>query len=409
MVKTDVLIIGGGASGYFAANQILEQSNSTSVVILEKTNKILSKVKISGGGRCNVTNGEKNPRILSKAYPRGEKFLSNNFKAFGSEEAYEWFNSKGAELKTENDGRVFPHSDNSQTIINILTEIHNNSNFQLKNSVKVESIERFEHGWKTKTNNGDFESKTLILALGSVNKGSEKLLQSLNIETTPPVPSLFTFNLLFDESTLKNLQGVAHNCVVRIAGEKLESEGPMLFTHWGISGPATLKLSAFGARILADKEYRFKTLINFSNVKQGEAEETLKETKVASPKKLVKNTPQFEIPNKLWLFILERANIESQDSWNDISGKKWNKLVNELTQAEFDVDGKSTFKDEFVTAGGVKLSEVNKKTCEHKSLENLYFTGELLDIDAITGGYNFQSCWTTGYLVATSITQKLNR
>ncbi len=404
MVKTDVIIIGGGASGYFTANQILEHSN-LEVIILEKTNKILSKVKVSGGGRCNVTNQEQNPRLLSKAYPRGEKILHQSYKTFGSKETWEWFNGKGANLKIEKDGRVFPTSNNSDTIISILTKIHKNEKFQLLTSITPSNILREEETWKIKTKENQFSCTYLVFASGSVNKSSFNFFSDLGFDMIPPLPSLFTFNLDLSQDQLTHLQGVAHDCTLKIAGEKLESDGPLLFTHWGLSGPAALKISAFGARILAQKNYNFKLLINFSRLKYNQAEELLQEVKNQNLKKLVKNTPVFNLPNRLWLFLLERANLSDKDTWNDINGKKWNKIINELTQAEFQVTGKSTFKEEFVTAGGLNLQQVNKRTFEHLNHKNLYVVGELLNIDAITGGYNFQSCWTTGYLAAKSITQ----
>ncbi len=404
MVETDVLIIGGGASGYFTANQILEQSG-LEVIILEKTNKILSKVKVSGGGRCNVTNQEQNPKKLSKAYPRGEKTLNQAYKNFGSKETWEWFNSKGANLKIEKDGRVFPTSNNSDTIINILTKIHQNNKFQLLTSETPTSVVREEGNWQVKTRENEFSCKHLVFASGSISKSSFNFFSDLGINIIPPLPSLFTFNLNINKDDLSHLQGVSHDCLLKIAGEKLQSEGPLLFTHWGLSGPAVLKISAFGARVLAQRNYNFQLLINFSKLKYNDAEESLLEIKKQNLKKLIKNTPVFNLPNRLWLFLLRRSNLSEKDTWNDVNGKKWNKVLNELTQSEFQVTGKSTFKEEFVTAGGVSLQQVNKKTFELLNHKSLYIVGELLDIDAVTGGYNFQSCWTTGYLAAKSIIQ----
>ncbi|MDB4835176.1 NAD(P)/FAD-dependent oxidoreductase [Cyclobacteriaceae bacterium] len=408
MVKTDVIIIGGGAAGYFAANQLMEQKPSLHVILLEKTNKTLSKVKVSGGGRCNVTNQEENPRFLAQHYPRGEKTLKNTFKTFGSKEVKEWFNKKGAELKTEPDGRVFPSSNSSQTILDILRKVENHKNFQLFTQTSATSYQQKDNKWIVSSEEETFEASYVLITTGGVTQKSLQPLTDLGINIVPPTPSLFTFNLDLDNSTLKNLQGVAtQQATLKILGSKLAAQGPLLFTHWGVSGPVVLRLSSWGARVLAEKRYQFAIHINFANISYEEVKTELLQAQIDNGNKLVKNTPLYTLPKKLWLFILHRASIEESDAWSNLSQKKLNKLNNELSQGEYSVKGKSTFKEEFVTAGGVDLAEIDKNY-QHKTLHNLYFAGEILDVDAITGGFNFQAAWSTAYMAARSITSSGN-
>ena len=251
------------------------------------------------------------------------------------------------------------------------------------------------------------KAKHLVLATGGITKKINGLLKVLKVKTNPSHPSLFTFKLPLPTAVLKEMQGVAIKEVqTKILGSKITSNGPLLFTHWGLSGPAILKLSAWGAKLLAEKEYEFSIHINFTNQTFDQTKSSFEDLRTREPKKLIKNITPFNLPKRAWLFILTKAEIDHNNLLQDISGKKLNKLVNELSQSEFKIDGKSTFKDEFVTAGGVELSEITKKKGEHKSIPNLYFTGEIMDIDAITGGYNFQACWTTAYTVAKTIVNK---
>ena len=405
--KYDVLIVGGGASGFFCANILMDLNPNLKCLIIEKTSKTLSKVRVSGGGRCNVTNQETHPKKLSFNYPRGEKFLLNLFKKFGSKEVQQWFESKGVSLKTEPDGRVFPLSNNSQTIIDILHSVLDNENCTLKTSFSVDQISQNETNWEISSPAETLTGTHLVLATGGINKKTSGLLKLLRIKIISPAPSLFTFKLPIKEELLKEMQGVAIQEVqTKILGSKITSTGPLLFTHWGLSGPAILKLSAWGAKILAEKNYEFSIHINFVNKSFDETKLTIEGIRAKESKKLIKNITPFNLPKRAWLFILHKAEINENDLLEDISGKKLNKLVTELSQSEFEVSGKSTFKDEFVTAGGIDLDEIKRSQCEHATLTNLYFTGELMDIDAITGGFNFQGCWTTAYTVAKAITNK---
>lgn len=403
----DVVIVGGGASGFFCATRLLELNPSLQCLILEKTAKTLSKVRVSGGGRCNVTNRETHPKKLATHYPRGEKFLTPLFKKFGSKELQEWFEAKGIELKTEADGRIFPQSNTSQTIIDTLSEVLNTPSCSIKQSFTVNQLQKENDVWEVSSDDETITCTHLVLSTGGINKQLSKLLKQVAVKTIPPAPSLFTFKLPLKEATLKEMQGVAvQNVQTKIVGTKITSNGPLLFTHWGLSGPAILKLSAWGAKILAEKEYQFTIHINFVNRSFDETKAAFEQFRIDEPKKQMKNIAPFDLPKRAWLFILEKAAINPNDLLLDISGKKLNKLATELSQSEFEVTGKSTFKDEFVTAGGVDLNDINRNQCEHKTLQNLYFTGELLDIDAITGGFNFQGCWTTADTVAKAIAAK---
>jgi len=403
----DVIIVGGGASGFFCANILMDNNPDLKCLIVEKTSSTMTKVRVSGGGRCNVTNKETHPKKLSAHYPRGEKFLLNLFKTFGSKEVIEWFENKGVPLKTESDGRIFPLSNTSETIINILSAVLNKPNCNLKTSYTINKITQNNDSWEVSSDTDSSIGKHLVLSTGGINKRISGITKLLKIKTVTASPSLFTFKLPLKEAILKEMQGVAiQNVQAKIVGTKISSNGPLLFTHWGLSGPAILKLSAWGAQILAEKDYQFNIHINFINRSFDEAKQDLDRIRSAEAKKLIKNIAPFDLPKRAWLFILEKANINPNELLENISGKKLNKLVTELSQSEFEVTGKSTFKDEFVTAGGIDLNEITKKQCEHKTLKNLYFTGELLNIDAITGGFNFQGCWTTAYAVAKAICHK---
>ncbi len=402
--KYDIIIVGGGASGFFCANQLMDLNPDLNCLIIEKTSTILTKVRVSGGGRCNVTNQETHPKKLSQYYPRGEKFLLPLFKKFGSKEAQQWFEDKGIPLKTEADGRVFPLSNTSETIVELLSKVTQRANCSLKTSFTVNKIEQTEDGWAVSSEEETMNCKHLVLATGGINKKMSGITKLLRIKTLSPAPSLFTFKLPLPERTLKEMQGVAiQNVKTKILGSKITSSGPLLFTHWGLSGPAILKLSAWGAKLLAEKDYKFTIHINFVNRSFEETKAELEVIKTESAQKLIKNIAPFDLPKRAWLFILKKAQIEETDPLQAISGKKMNKLITELSQSEFEVIGKSTFKEEFVTAGGVDLTEIARNQCQHQTLKNLYFTGELLDIDAITGGFNFQGCWTTAHFVAKAI------
>ncbi len=403
MKAYNVIIIGGGAAGFFAAINIAEQNSSLKVAILERGKEGLQKVKISGGGRCNVTHAEFIPSELTKNYPRGERELLGPFHQFMTGDTIEWFEKKGVELKIEEDGRMFPVSNSSQTIIDcFLNQVKKNHVDVLYNH-SVKSIQNNTKSWLLETNQGDFTSEKILIATGS-NPKMWKLLEQLNHTISKPIPSLFTFNI--KDKRIKNIPGVvAQNTKVKVVKSNLESEGPLLITHVGMSAPAILKLSAFGALELAKRDYKFFIEVNFIKQSFEDCLATLKQLKQDLNKKTVFKFSQFDLPKRLWQQLVLAAHIHETKTWAEINKQQLEDLTMQLTKAVFKVDGKSIFKEEFVTAGGINLKEVNFKTFESKLHKNLYFAGEVLNIDAITGGFNFQNAWTGAYIAAKSISK----
>ncbi|MGY3793996.1 NAD(P)/FAD-dependent oxidoreductase [Aquimarina sp. 433] len=403
-MQYDLLIIGGGAAGFFTAINVAENDPHLTIAILERGKEVLSKVRISGGGRCNVTHAEFVPDPLSKNYPRGEKELLGPFHTFMTGDTMEWFDKRGVELKIEDDGRIFPISDSSETIINcFLSEARRLGIEILKNHV-VKDFYYEDKVWKISTNQGDFESKKMMIATGSNSKIWAKL-KSLGLQTVNAVPSLFTFNI--KDKRIKGLLGISTNASVKVKDSKLFSEGPLLITHWGMSGPAILKLSAWGAIELYNFNYNFEIIVNW--LQDYSLEETLhmlKALKNEHPKQQVSKYAQFNLPKRLWQSLVLAADIGDTTKWADVNKTQLTRLSEELIKGVYKVVGKSTFKDEFVTAGGIDLREVNFKTFESKKHKNLYFAGEVLNIDAITGGFNFQNAWTGAYIAAQAITSK---
>ena len=394
----DIIIVGGGAAGFFTAINIVEKNPKLKVAILERGNEVLQKVRISGGGRCNVTHACFEPNELVKFYPRGEKELRGPFHQFCSGDTIEWFEKHGVELKIEADGRMFPVSNSSQTIIDCFLQATNTLGIEVLTSQSVQSIFKKDAHWKIETQNENYITEKLILATGSNPKVWE-MLQSFGHAVVSPVPSLFTFNI--KDARIKDLPGVAAQVTVKVKDTKLTSTGPLLITHWGMSGPAILKLSAWGARILHDKNYQFTIFVNWLNdAEKDEVEKSLKELKQEHAKKSVSKKSPFELTNRLWESLVLASGIEPETKWADLSKIQITNLVNQLVNGTFHVNGKSTFKEEFVTAGGIDLKEINFKTMESKLHENLYFAGEIVNIDAITGGFNFQNAWTSGFIVA---------
>lgn len=393
-------IIGGGAAGFFAAITAAETNPKSQITILEKTGKLLSKVKISGGGRCNVTNGTFENYKLSKNYPRGSKELSKAFEKFGVKDTFEWFQSRGVKLKTEEDGRVFPVTNDSQTIIDCFLKSANRAGITIKTGYGVTEIQKVQQGIELTSQNGEkiIFDKVLISSGGNPTLEAYDWILKTEHTIIEPVPSLFTFNI--PESKFKGLQGIAsEKAQVKITGIKSSQEGPVLITHWGLSGPAVLKLSAWEARRLKELNYRFEILINWI---PGNEEESLREhfnsLRKEYAKKQIYSNPLFSIPKRLWEQFCEQATIEPDRKWMDVSQKSINKLIEELIRSHLTVNGKTTFKEEFVTCGGIDLKEVNFETMESKKHPGIYFAGEVLNIDGITGGYNFQAAWTTGYI-----------
>jgi predicted Rossmann fold flavoprotein len=394
-----VAIIGGGAAGFFSAFSVKEHHPNSKVTIFEKSNKLLSKVKVSGGGRCNVTNACFSPSKLSKSYPRGGKHLKKAFSVFQAKDTVEWFSKRGVELKAEEDGRMFPTTDNSQTIIDCFLKEAAQNNIKILDQSPIRKIVPENEGYTLHLEGTSEHFDKIIIATG----GSPKMsgfywLQQLGHSISPPLPSLFTFNIPSDQ--VKILMGlVVENATVRIQGTKLSHSGPVLITHWGMSGPAILKLSAWGARKLAENNYNFNIQINWLSIKSDEAaNEIIDKELLKNRKKKIINACPFDLPNRMWRFLLEKVEINPDSVWLELSKKNRNKLLNILLNDIYEVKGKTTFKEEFVTCGGIKLSDIRLTSMESRVCKNLYFAGEVLDIDGITGGFNFQGAWTTGYI-----------
>ena len=397
----DIIIIGGGAAGFFAAINIAEKHPEVSVAILERGKEGLQKVKISGGGRCNVTHAEFIPSELVLNYPRGEKELLGPFHTFMTGDTIAWFEERGVELKIEDDGRMFPVSNSSQTIIDCFLNEAKKHKVEVLYNHAVKTIQAKENDFLIETSQGIIQCKKVVVATGS-NPKIWNLLEDLGHTIILPVPSLFTFDI--KDKRIKDIPGVvAKNVEVKVVDSDLVSEGPLLITHVGMSAPAILKLSAFGAVELAKRNYNFKIEVNFIRKDFNDCLDQLKAFKQELAKKTVANATQFDLPKRLWKQLVLASNINEAERWADINKQQLDALVSQLTEAKFQVTGKSTFKEEFVTAGGVDLKEVNFKTFESKRIPNLYFAGEVINVDAVTGGFNFQNAWTGAYIVSQSI------
>ncbi len=403
MEQYDVLVVGGGAAGFFAAINTAELNPGLSVAILERGTSVLNKVKVSGGGRCNVTHAEFIPNELASYYPRGQKELKGPFHSFMTGDTMAWFESRGVPLKIEDDGRVFPVSNSSQTIIDCFLKQSQKYDIKLKKNHAVRSIGQTGDSWAVETTKEVFYCKKLMIATGS-NPKIWQMLQSLGHNISPAVPSLFTFDI--DDPRLKDIPGVvAKDVAVEVMGTSLHSEGPLLITHSGLSAPSILKLSAFGAIELAQLNYKFEIKINFIQQDAASCIEVLMKNKLELSKKLVRNTPLFELPKRLWVKLVQASAIADELRWADLNKLQLQSLSKQLTKAVFQVHGKSTFKEEFVTAGGIDLKEINFKTYESKLFKNLFFAGEIINIDGVTGGFNFQNAWTGAYLAAQELSK----
>lgn len=401
MIKKDVVIIGGGAAGFFAAINIAEQNPNLKVAVLERGKDVLTKVKVSGGGRCNVTHAEFIPQELVPNYPRGEKELLGPFHKFMTGDTIEWFENRGVALKIEDDGRMFPVSNSSQTIIDCFLNEANKHQVEVLLNHSVKKISESDQAYKIETTQGHFITSKLVVATGS-NPKIWNLLEDLGHTISKPVPSLFTFNI--KDKRIHDIPGVvALNVDIKVVDTHLCSEGPLLITHWGMSAPSILKLSAFGALELAKRDYKFAIEINFIKQNFNDCLDVLKTLKQDLSKKTVFKSTQFDLPKRLWHKLVLAANMTVDTRWADLNKQQLEALASQLTQAIFNVDGKSTFKEEFVTAGGINLKEINFKTFESKLYKNLYFAGEVINVDAVTGGFNFQNAWTSAFIVAQSI------
>lgn len=395
-MKKQIIIIGGGAAGFFCAANLDE--NKFHVTILEQNSDVLQKVKVSGGGRCNVSHACFDPRELVNFYPRGNKELLSVFHKFQPGDTMDWFEQRNVALKIENDNRIFPESNSSQTIINALVNEVSGKRFTVKTQSVVLSIEATETQYLIKTNNADYLADYVIYCTGSSPK-SLKMLENLGHKMVEPVPSLFTFNIKND--VLKDLMGTSFsNAEVSIPKLKMDESGPMLITHWGLSGPAILKISAWKARELADLKYRFEILVNFLGIDIEDAEQIFKKYRQENPKKSIGTSKIFDITTRFWHRILWLSKVDLDKNISSISSKELQLILQNLCKNLMTVSGKSTYKDEFVTAGGVDLKEINFKNMSSKILKNFYLAGEVLNIDAVTGGFNFQACWSEAWLMA---------
>ena len=403
-----ILVIGGGAAGFFAAITSAEKPD-TQVFLYEATPHLLSKVKISGGGRCNVTHACFEPEQLVKNYPRGGRELLGAFHRFQPRDTLAWFNTRGVETKTEEDGRMFPTSDNSESIVNALMDAAQKNQVKVLVQRGVKTIQYINEKFEVELNSGEMElfDKVIIATGGNKSSGGLAIAESFGHTVIPPVPSLFTFHI--QDNRLVDLTGLSVEKVkVKACGTKLITEGPLLLTHWGMSGPAILKLSAWGAREFAESNYNFTIEINWvPELNQTALSKKLNEIRIAEARKQIATFSPLPIPQRLWERLLIAAEINPTTPWAHINNQQLDKLYKQLTQAEFTVTGKSMFKDEFVTCGGVKLSEINFKTLESRKQPGLFFAGEVLDIDGVTGGFNFQSAWTTGWLAGQAASESV--
>ncbi len=423
----DLIVIGGGAAGFYAAIHAAEIDPRLKIAILERGKEVLGKVKVSGGGRCNVTHAQFDPGELVKNYPRGEKELLGPFYKYCSGDTVSFFEERGISLKIEDDGRMFPTTDSSQTIIDCFLNEASRLGIQVLRHSTVTKFGKVnfedEKIWEVVSIKKTYRGKKILVAAGSSTK-IWKMLEDLGHAIVPPVPSLFTFNIT--DERIRGIPGLSTKARVgvypkRVLSPKitiqlksqvakpalLTSEGPLLITHWGMSGPAILKLSAWGAKLLNEYKYNFTIRVNWlPDYYDKSLLPLLMEIKEVEAKKTILRTKAFEIPRRLWTNLVRASDIFEDEKWADVAKEKLQKLSDQLTNCRFDVTGKSTFKEEFVTAGGVELSEINFKTMESKLIPDLYFAGEIIDVDAITGGFNFQNAWTTGYIAAQGITKK---
>jgi len=391
-----VIIIGGGASGFFTAANI--DAKLYDVTILEQNSDVLQKVKISGGGRCNVSHACFDPRELVQFYPRGNKELLSVFTKFQPGDTMNWYEEHGVALKIEDDNRIFPESNSSQSIIDCLVNECRKNNVKILTKQTVTEILPQENGYKIHTTDQNYFADYVVFSTGSSPKAF-KILEKLGHQIIAPVPSLFTFNI--KNEILKDLMGTSFQYVdIEIPKLNLEESGSLLITHWGLSGPAILKLSAWGARELAALKYQFEIIVNFIGTASEDALEIFKNFKENEPKKSIGQAKIFDITNRFWQRILFVSGIDTAKQLANINNKEMQKIIENLCCCRMNVTGKSTFKEEFVTAGGVDLKEMDFKTMKSKKLPNFYISGEVLNIDAVTGGFNFQACWSEGWLIA---------
>lgn len=403
--KKRLIVIGGGAAGFFCAVNAARLHPSLEVTVLEKTSKLLSKVKVSGGGRCNVTHSCFNIPDMVRHYPRGGNFLKKAFHQFFTTDTIQWYSERGVQLKTEEDGRMFPVTNSSQTIIDCLLREANKYGIDIRMMSEVKSLKCEEDLFTLElADQRQLTADFVCIASGGYAKLAQfGWLQQLGHTIAEPVPSLFTFNM--PGNAITQLMGVSvPDAQVKITGSNLSSKGPLLITHWGMSGPAVLRLSAWGARQLATGNYQFTILVNWlPEYNENTLREHLQQLRFELASQKIVNRNPFNLPQRLWQYLLEQSGIQEEKRWADVSAKEQNKLIANCCAQEFKVQGKTTFKEEFVTAGGVQLGEVDANTMQSKIIPHLYFAGEILDVDGITGGFNFQNAWTSGFIAAKAI------
>lgn len=405
MYKKRLIVIGGGAAGFFCAVNAARICPDLEVIILEKTSKLLGKVRISGGGRCNVTHACFSIADMIKKYPRGGSFLKKAFHHFFTEDTIHWFRERGVELKTEADGRMFPVTDSSQTIIDCLLKEANKYGVQIRMNRELKQLSVENGRWSLRINEDEImQSDFVCIASGGYPKMAQYgWLSNAGVEVENPVPSLFTFNL--PESPVRSLMGVTvENARVKVAGSKLTEEGPLLITHWGMSGPVILKLSAWGARELAARNWEFSILVNWlPDYNENSLRDLFQQKRFELASQKIANRNPFGLPNRLWEFLLTQSGVREDLRWADLPAAAQNKLIKNCCASEYAVKGKTTFKEEFVTAGGVKLSGIDVNSMQSRKYPNLFYAGEAIDVDGITGGFNFQNAWTTGWIAAKGI------
>lgn len=401
MLNFDVVIIGGGAAGFFTAINTAIKNPKLKIIILERGREVLTKVKVSGGGRCNVTHAVFTPQELIAYYPRGAKELLGPFHTFMTGDTMQWFENHGVSLKIEYDGRVFPVTNSSQTIIDCFKNLAKKHKIKIATNHVVQDFFKTENDWQIKTSKGKFLGKNLVVTSGS-NPKIWNILSKMGHTLIPPVPSLFTFTI--KDTLLENLQGVTTQVHLRIPQTTLQTSGDLLITHQGISGPAVLKLSAWGAFVLNEKKYDFDVLINWlPDFSKETIIESLKSYRIKFSKQQIATHSKFNLSKRLWKKFLHQASISPTTKWADLTNKNIINLTQNLTSTRLHVTGKNTFKEEFVTAGGVALNEINFKRFESKLFSNLFMAGEVLNVDALTGGFNFQNAWTGGYCIAKAL------
>ncbi len=402
-----IVIVGGGASGVFCAIKLAENKNAT-IHIYEKSSELLKKVKISGGGRCNVTHQYISPAQFTKNYPRGAKIQKNNFDIFSPNDLVYWFQKRGVALKIEKDGRIFPTTNSSQTIIDCFQKELNKPNISVFLNTEIQDIKRENNNYTITSTKDAVIFDIVVIATGGAQKERELNYFNLSLThtTISTVPSLFTFKI--DDKELTQLMGLSvQNAQIKIISSPFKETGPLLITHWGLSGPAILKLSAWGAFYLNEKNYQFEISVNWlGDEKELDVQKRITTNRQLHGNALVTNFKPEPIPNRLWEYFLSKAEINPSKKWHDISKKEENKLIQVLTNQLFSINGKTTFKDEFVTAGGVDTQAINTQTMESLTYPKLYFIGEVLNIDGITGGFNFQNAWTSAIVAAKHILSK---